>query len=329
MRMNDLKRIFWWLGGGLLIGSGALVAVVFFLKPDRSRARELSLHAERQMTRARETDRGRRPEGLDFKQTYGPAFKVKIDGIRPERPADDPTPVVDEARKRECKLADLIDVVGLWTRVAFYRLERDPTHVEAVEVGGTIPARHVPELVGEAQLTRIEFEGSPFRAVFDVNGREEAFVIVPDTVGLAGAGGPRPPAAPYLGPDGPVRPLVRDIPPGSIRLDKHDGTIVIGPDAACDWKRLLEGAVWDVAPTGGIALVKITPGSGADLLNARLGGLLKEGDVVLRVGGVEAKSRAQLINHFNRNRVPAGSKLDVVIRRYGRTFTRRIVLSSE
>jgi len=288
MRVNDLKQILWWLSGGLLVCVGVLVAVVFFLKPSRSHARAYGLYGERQMARARATNRDRPTAGPELVKTYGSTFKAKIDGKPPLTPDRSPGRVEDPPSPRDFKLADLIDVVGVWTDAVFYRVKGNATHVEVVEVGEAIPAGHVPELQGKAQLARIDFEGTPFQAVFDVNGQEQAFRI------------PR---------------------------DLDGESVVIGRDVVSDAGELIEDVTCTAAPNGGIRVGKIRPGSLADLLNAELGGLLKERDVIVSVGGLEVQSKAQLINHFKRNPVPPGSKLALVIRRHGKTITRTIVLA--
>jgi hypothetical protein len=290
MRVNDVKSILWWLSGGLLICVGVLGAVVFFLKPTRSHARAYGLYGERQLARAREPDRDRPAAGLELETAYGSTFEVEIDGVRRFRPGKKQDPIEDPPAPRDFKLADLIDVVGVWTDAVFYRVKSDAARVEEVEVGEAIPAGHVPRLEGKAELVRIEYEGTPFRAVFDVNGEEQAFRIPRDQVGE---------------------------------------TVVIGRDVVSDAPKLFEDVAWKAAPGSGIVVLKIRPGSRADLLNADLGGLLEERDVIVSVGGLRVRSKAQLINHFKQNPVPPGAKLKLVIFRHGKTITRTIFLAGD
>jgi len=327
MRVNDVKQILWWLSGGLLICIGVLVAVMFFLKPSRSHARVYGLYGEQQLTRARKPDQDRRSASRDFRTTYGATFSVKIDGTPPPRPVEPIKPVEAKTEKREFKLAEFIEVVALWTNVAFYRLKRDPGNVENVEevaVGENIPAEKVPEIEGKAKLVRIEFMDSPFRAVFDVNGKEEVFLIAQEAVVLARRDPAEASAEEYRGPDGGVTPMGRTVATSGIQ--EKNGEFVLGPDVRemikYDYNRFLKDVAWDVAPKGGIAVVKIRKGSRFDMLNGQAGGFIKEGDVIVSVGGVKVQSKSQIINHFKKNPVPSGTKLNVVISRYGRMINK-------
>jgi hypothetical protein len=324
MRVNDVKQILWWLSGGLVICIGVLVAVMFFLKPSRPHWPVYARYGEQQLTRARKMDRDRRTASRDFRKTYGATFSVKIDGTPPPLPVEPIKPVEEEPERRDFKLAEFIDVVALWTDVAFYRLKRDTSKVEEVEVGENIPAEKVPEIEGKAKLVRIEFKESPFRAVFDVNGKEEIFLIAQEAVMLARRQPAEASAEEYRGPDGGVTPMGRTVAAPGIR--EKDGEIIIGTDVReilnNDYNRFLKDVAWDVAPKGGIAVVKIRKGSRFDLLNGQAGGLIKEGDVIVSVGGVKVQSKSQIINHFKKNPVPAGQKLNVVISRYGRTINK-------
>jgi len=305
-----------------------LVAVMFFLKPSRSYKTRYSQYGGKQMALAQKTDRDQRTANRDFRTTYGSTYTVKIDGIEPPRPVEPVKPVETRVEKRDFKLAEFIDVTALWLNGAFYRLKRDESKLEEVKVGECIPTQQIPELAGKAMLTRIEFEKSPFRAVFDVHGKEEVFLIARHEVILPRSEAPVAFAEEYRGPDGGVVPLERTVAPFGVK--EKNGEILIGRDVRemirSDYNRFLKDVAWDVVPKGGIAVVKIRKGSRFDMLNGQAGGLIKEGDVIVSVNGVKVQSKAQIINHFKKNPVPPGSKLNVVISRYGRTLNKVITV---
>ncbi|MBN2489305.1 MAG: hypothetical protein JXQ29_00445 [Planctomycetes bacterium] len=323
MRITDLKQILWWLAAGLLICTGVLAGLIV-LRPSRGHAGEFSRWAATQLAQARKVELGRQSASWDFRKTYAATYAVKIDGVAPpvEVPVyEEPTRTIEKARR---PLADFIDVIALWTDVAFYRLKSRADRVEDVAVGKTIPPAHVPELGAEAKLLRIECARSPFRAVFLVHGAEEVFVIPQAAVLLDRVAQASAPAAEgdYRGPPGAVSPLVRTVAPVGIKVS--DRGVELGRDiqdmVSTDPESFFRDVAWD-STRQGIAVVKIVKGSRLDLLLRETGGILQEGDVVARVNGVQVESKAQIINHFKQHPLKVGTPVVVEILRKGRTVT--------
>ena len=317
MRIRDLKQILWWLGGGLLLCTGVLVAVMFFLKPSQSYALKYSLFAAQQLKNASQVDQASRTASWDLKN-YEATYELKIDGIAPPEPVKPREKPIEKTSPKDYKLTDFIDVVALWTNVTFYRLKNRTSKVEEVVIGDTIPRDQIPELDGKARLDRIEFEKSPFRAVFVLNGKEEIFLVPQEAVILDRPESEQVAVAKeeYRGPNGGVRPMVRKIPATSgVKTDK-DGTVKLGSDVQelinTDYEQFFKDVAWDETDKG-IAISKIRKGSRLDLLNQQANGILKDGDVVVSVNGVKVKSKAQIINHFKKNQVPPGQKVRVEI----------------
>ncbi len=322
MHIRDLKQILWWLGGGLLICTGVLV-VVIFLNPSTSFKREFSKFAADQVSLARKVDQEQHAASAGFEDIYGATYEVKIDGIAP------PPPIAPENTKKEKieenrPLSDFIEVVSLWTSVAFYKKKGIPS-LEEIQKGRDVPFEHAP-IKPLARLLRIEYTTTPFRVVFQVRDGEEVFLIPREAVLLgrreekvASLGG-----EPYGGPGGLVQPQDRGSIVEGVQRAKDD-TIHLGKDVQdlirTDPDRLFKDVAWDVSKHG-IAIRQITKGSRVALLNQQAGGtLLREGDVVVSVNGVKVKSKAQIINHFRKNPVPPGGKVKVEMLRLGKPIT--------
>lgn len=327
MRVNDLKQILWWLAGGLLICAAVLVAILV-VRPSKSRFRDYSLWAENRAAESAAVDERRSNTSKDFQKEFGATYTTRIDGIEPEKPPPPPPPPPppDPKPKVRPPLSKFMDVVAIWTNVAFYRPKNARTRPEEVVVGKWIPGNALPGFKGDARLIRIDARESPFRAVFLANGKEEIFLVPQPAVILKP--GPQEQVATledYTGPAGLVTPIVRKVGPVGVKRGKDDD-VIIGRDIQAlisnDSEGFLKDIAWDTHPKG-VAISKIREGSRIDMLNKELGGgVLQDGDVIQSVNGVKVQSKAQIINHFRQNPVKPGSSIKVEIfrARQGRTI---------
>lgn len=329
MRINDLKQILWWLAGGLLICAGVLVGILL-IKPSKSLFPKYGKWSESQMVEATSVDDRKTSSDQDFEKSYSATYRVRIDGTEPEKPPPPPpkTEPKPDKSKVEPRLSDFLEVVAIWTNVAFYRPKGVTARPDEVEVGGWIPSQKFPPgFKGYARLVRIDARESPFRAVFNANGKEEVFLVPQEDVILKP--GPEEQVATladYKGPAGLVRPMVRKAVPVGVKRGK-DNSVVIGRDVQAlisnDAEGFLKGIAWDTHEKG-VAISRIQKGSRIDMLNKQVGGgVLRDGDVISSVNGVKVESKAQIINHFRQNPVKSGARIVVEIfrAREGRTIT--------
>ena len=329
MRINDLKQILWWLAGGLLICAGVLVGILV-IQPIKSLFPKYGKWGELQMTEAAAVDDRKTTSDQEVEKSYGATYLTRIDGIEPEKPPPPPPVEDDKPEKPEVQppLSDFLEVVAIWTNVAFYRPKGATARPDDVEVGGFIPSQKFPPgFKGYARLVRIDARESPFRAVFEANGKEEVFLVPQEDVILKPGPDERvATVADYPGPAGLVLPMERKAVPVGVKRGK-DNSVVIGRDVQAlisnDAEGFLRGVAWDTHEKG-VAISKIAPGSRLDMLNKQVGGgVLRDGDVISSVNGVKVESKAQIINHFRENPVKAGSRIVVEIfrAREGRTIT--------
>ena len=322
MHIRDLKQILWWLSGGLLICTLVLV-VVIFMNPSTSFKSRFSKFAGDQVVQARKVDQEHHAASAGFDSMYGATHELKIDGIAPPPPVKrDKT---EEKKTEEIRpLSDYIEVVSLWTDMAFYK-KKGSSPLEEIQEGGDVPFKHAP-IKPPARLLRIDYRTTPFRVVFQVRDNEEIFLIPREAVWLGhreekvtSLGG-----KPYPGPDGLVDPQSRGPIVQGVSRGKDD-SIQLGEDVQdlirTDPDRFFKDVAWK-STRHGIAIQKIVKGSRVAILNQQAGGtILKEGDVVVSVNGVKVQSKSQIVNYFKQNPVKSGGLVRVEILRLGKPIT--------
>ena len=287
MRLGDPKRALSWLGGGLICGTGVLVGILY-LHPSRSHARNFGEWAHGQLNaarRARCEEPGKRPNSP---RAYAAAFEVKIDGIRPSSKMAEVRPTPPAGPR--ARLSDLIVVVAVWTNVAFFRRKAEPTTLDAVEVGNAIPKERIPALGAEAKLLRIEYGTSPFRVVFEARGEVVTFRVAPHE-GLS---------------------------PGASDASAEAVPERMGGDRFCSSLGEFLQLIF-TEPERGSRLATFTP-KGVRIMRGPTTGPIRRGDLITRINDVPIRDRLQILSHFKRHPLKAGSCIRVEAVRCGRVI---------
>lgn len=329
MRVTDLKQILWWLCGGLLVCSGLIVGYMIW-KPHVSRQKLYSKIAASCVTKALSQKTEQQQSQQDFKR-YEATYGLKIDGIAPPPPPPPDRPVAKQpppVKKQKYPLSDFVVLTAIWTNGVFYRAKTGAPTKHGLRVGEEMPKEHVAQIDPPIRLLRIEKNEPPTRAVFLVWGKEEVLLVPKEGILLqAPANEPVRIAASYKGPTGTVRPNRRAVPRG-FSTDKATNALILGEEVQeivrNNSEALMRGIAWSPHEKG-VLVSRIADGSLAKQLIQKAGGtLLQQGDVLMSVNGVKVQSRSQIVSHFKKNPVKAGTPIKVEVLRFGNVVTRTV-----